>query len=51
MTTERALEDRVVDLEAEVARLRAVLARIAEGIPGCDAEYLAREALGLESDG
>lgn len=35
-------------LVAEVARLRAVLRRISndgKGIPGCDAEYLATEAL------
>lgn len=35
---------------AEVERLRAVLEKIANGVPGCDAEYLARQALGIESE-
>lgn len=37
------------DCDAETATYRAALTKIANGVPGCDAEYIARKALGSPS--
>lgn len=37
------------DCEAENATYRAALEKIARGVPGCDAEYIARKAIGSPS--
>lgn len=40
----KALEENK-QLRRDVERLTAALKRIAKGVPGCDAEYIARAAL------